>query len=128
MTEQTRDVEILASPWYVNGLQHIEQQAVEMSTSPPVTDDPPHEKFEADKAGSERTIQTPSEMDDEDGNEMDELFRYLYFDGPGDAQDVDSGSSKRHEIQTVPLFTSSALGYINTIRNNGNHSIRSEEC
>ena len=72
-------------------------------------------RMHADTAsGSESTGDTSSEIaGSERDEERDEIHEYIYFDeDDGETPRVDHGSSRNHEVQTAPLFTSSALEYM----------------
>ena len=73
-------------------------------------------RSEAETSRPEQTRQIPSELADEVG-QGSELYEYIYFDDTGHTRH-DVGSSHKHEIQTAPLFTSSALQCIKTMKTN----------
>ena len=80
---------------------------------------------ETETSRPERARQTRSELADEDGPGS-ELYEFIYFDDAGNTY-FNVSSSQRHEIQTAPLFTSSALRCIETMRNNGTTIINIKE-
>jgi hypothetical protein len=68
-----------------------------------------------DLSGSETTAQP--------AKKADTLLDYIYFDEDGDTSLGNQGSSQQHEIQTAPMFTSSAVEYMKAIaRKNGIHT------
>jgi hypothetical protein len=68
-------------------------------------------KVRAEMSETESTRSTSSETSSEN-DERDELYEYIYFDEVCQ-NPINQATSRQHEVQTAPLFTTLALEYIN---------------
>lgn len=64
----------------------------------------------------------------ERSDKIDEMFNYIYFGDVEDTHAIDATSSYSHEIQTAPLFTSSALEFtVTSLKPTGGISVLLEQ-